>query len=216
MKNPVPIELNAQNLIDISKVLKEIEHFIFFGTLLGITRDGEIIPNDDDIDIYVDINLRKDLIIALKKYGYEINEKIYPNFTQHMLQLQVNREGIKTLIDFYFFDSSNKNYIIEKWNFSGYINNIYENMRIPKDLIFPLQKYLYRDIEISIPAKPQQTCIFLYGKDWDVPLKKRVEYFHIMIFQRPIVLKGFCGKIIKKIVKETQSFKLKIRLLLFN
>ena len=38
-----------------SKLLhkEEIEHFIFFGTLLGLTRDGMPIKGDDDIDFYV-------------------------------------------------------------------------------------------------------------------------------------------------------------------
>ena len=31
----------------------KIEHFIFFGTLLGIVRDGQPIDGDDDIDFYV-------------------------------------------------------------------------------------------------------------------------------------------------------------------
>jgi hypothetical protein len=211
VQKPVPQELNSLNLLEISKALYKIEHFIFFGTLLGIVRDGDIIPYDDDIDFYVDINLRTDLIIALKEYGFDVNENKWPNFSKYFLQLQIKRDGIQTYVDFYFYDQSNKNYIIEKWNFSGNIDNVYNEMHIPKDLIFPLQTFKYRDVEILIPNKPVETCIFLYGKNWNVPLKKNIQYSNAMFFHRPIVLKGIHGKFIMSTIKYFQSFKQKLR-----
>ena len=36
-------ELNFQNLISVSPLLKNIEYFIFYGTLLGIIRENNII-----------------------------------------------------------------------------------------------------------------------------------------------------------------------------
>jgi hypothetical protein len=37
---------NLNNLFFISKVLRNITHFVFFGTLLGLTRDGQLIDGD--------------------------------------------------------------------------------------------------------------------------------------------------------------------------
>jgi len=36
-------KLNFQNLISISTLIKDIEHFIFYGTLLGIVRENNVI-----------------------------------------------------------------------------------------------------------------------------------------------------------------------------
>ena len=56
--------LNFQNLIFISKIIKDIEHFIFYGSLLGIIRDQNIIKNDDDVDFLINHKFKK---VVLKK-----------------------------------------------------------------------------------------------------------------------------------------------------
>ena len=40
------------NLKFFTSIIKNI-YFVFFGTLLGLTRDNNLIENDDDIDFYV-------------------------------------------------------------------------------------------------------------------------------------------------------------------
>jgi len=59
MFKPVSIEKNIKNLRYVSNKLVNIEWFIFFGTLLGYTREKNILKNDDDIDIYVNIKSRE-------------------------------------------------------------------------------------------------------------------------------------------------------------
>ena len=51
-------KLNYQNLMTVSPLLKNIEYFIFYGTLLGIIRGNNIIKGDDDIDFLVNYNLK--------------------------------------------------------------------------------------------------------------------------------------------------------------
>tara|TARA_Y100000389_G_scaffold185854_1_gene205642 strand:+ start:2718 stop:3371 length:654 start_codon:yes stop_codon:yes gene_type:complete len=207
MLHPVPQHLNSLNLVEISQALANVEHFIFFGTLLGIARDGDIILNDDDIDIYVDINLKKDLIQALTEYGFNVDDKIWPNLSNYFLQLQIERENILTYVDFYFFEQPHPNFIIDKWNFSGDIDNPYNAMHVPKNLIFPLKKYIYKNNEISIPAYPEQLCSFLYGRGWKIPLKKGKQYFTLIIKNRPVIVKGFFGKLLFLITKPYQRMK---------
>ena len=56
---------NFDNLLKVSYSIKNIEYFIFYGTLLGITRDNNIIKGDDDVDFMVDYNSKK---LLLKKW----------------------------------------------------------------------------------------------------------------------------------------------------
>ena len=66
MREPVNKEHNTANLRDISAMMQDIEHFIFFGTLLGYEREKGIIEGDDDIDIYVNSSERAKLIRLLQ------------------------------------------------------------------------------------------------------------------------------------------------------
>ena len=50
----------------IFKLLKDYSPFVFYGTLLGITRENNLIKGDDDIDILININYKKEVISILK------------------------------------------------------------------------------------------------------------------------------------------------------
>ena len=52
-KKAVSLETNQENLSYFCKILEGIEYFVFFGTMLGLERDGGVIEGDDDIDFYV-------------------------------------------------------------------------------------------------------------------------------------------------------------------
>lgn len=58
MIKPVPKELNLENLRYVSERIASFECAIFFGTILGYQREGNVIEDDDDIDIYVHIRHR--------------------------------------------------------------------------------------------------------------------------------------------------------------
>ena len=58
-QSQISVEENFLNLKFFSKIISKIEHFVFFGTLLGLVRDGNLIENDDDIDFYVNIKERE-------------------------------------------------------------------------------------------------------------------------------------------------------------
>ena len=57
-------KLNFQNLILVAPLIKGVEYFIFYGTLLGIIRENNIIKGDDDIDFLVNYRSKK---LLLKK-----------------------------------------------------------------------------------------------------------------------------------------------------
>ena len=153
------------------------------------------------IDIYVDMNFRQEAIAALSKNGFNILEGDFPNISNHFLQLIIERENILTYVDFYFFDNSNENYISDKWNFTGKINRSAHEMHVPKDLIYPIKSYNYKNKKISIPANIGKLCIFLYGEKWSQPLQKRTQYSTVIINHKPKILTGWFGRIFCSIIE---------------
>ena len=52
----IPSKYNLKNIERISPNLKDVKHFLFYGSLLGYKRHNNVIEGDDDIDILVDMN----------------------------------------------------------------------------------------------------------------------------------------------------------------
>ena len=57
--------INLENLIFISNELKEFNPFVYFGTLLGLTRENNILKDDDDIDLCLNSKFRENVIKKL-------------------------------------------------------------------------------------------------------------------------------------------------------
>ena len=51
MDTPIDRKYNAQNLKEVLPLLEGMEYFVFYGTLLGLVREGDILEKDDDIDL---------------------------------------------------------------------------------------------------------------------------------------------------------------------
>ena len=115
-------KLNFQNLKSVSNIIKNLEHFIFYGSLLGIIRDQNIIKNDDDVDFLINYKLKKKVLDKMKLYtSFKLNEKVS---NKYFIQFTKRKNNLITFIDFYFYiKDPKKNYIIEKHNFLSNIND---------------------------------------------------------------------------------------------
>ena len=92
---------NLENLISSIETLKNFEYFVFYGTLLGIVRENNIIEHDDDIDFLINIDHRNEVMDKFKfSKIFEINKKVSNKF---FIQLINKTEGIETFVDFYFY-----------------------------------------------------------------------------------------------------------------
>ena len=184
----------------ISKLLEKYSPFIFYGTLLGITRERSLIKNDDDVDILVDFKYKKKVISKLNKVkNFRVNKKIANTY---FVQFINNKKNVKTFIDFYFYiNNKDKKYIIEKHNWLSTINSKAHEIHIPKKLIFPLKK-IKGFQNIFFPNQCQKLCSFLYGASWKSPLKKNTGYRMEIVNNRPKLIKrSFLGSI-TRLIKE--------------
>ena len=170
-------EENENNLVFFLKLFNKVEYFIFFGTLLGITRENRLIEEDDDIDFYVNFKDRDQLIDNIKKKNIVVDLTLSVNKSKYFLQLKREVNNKILITDFYFYQENiEKNFIIEQWNFEGGTNDQSKHLRIPKALIYPLKKISFKSQDMFIPQEGELICEFLYGRNWNKKLKKDLEY----------------------------------------
>ena len=186
---------NFDNLLEVSSSIKNIEYFIFYGTLLGITRDNNIIKGDDDVDFMVSYNSKK---LLLKKMSliktFKLNKKVSNNYFVQYIKI---KDGIKTFVDFYFYlDDTKKNYIVDRHNWLGNIKDKRFSLHFPKQIIFPIKK----NGKFNIPKNSIEACKYLYGKTWSKPLKKNINYRAEIINNRPLLVRrSFLGSITRRV-----------------
>jgi len=192
--------LNFQNLIFISKIIKDIEHFIFYGSLLGIIRDQNIIKNDDDVDFLINHKFKKVVLKKMKlNSSFKLNKKVSNEYFNQFIKKENN---LISFVDFYFYiKDKKKKYIIEKHNFLSNINDEKFEIHIPNKLIFPIIKDKTYKI-FNIPKNSKAICKFLYGDTWSKPLKKNTGYRMEIQNNKPLIVRrGYLGSL-TRLLKE--------------
>ena len=192
MKKPVAFrDDNRANLVAISKLFEDIDQFVFFGTLLGITREQDLIEGDDDIDILAPIEHRKLIIHKINNIdGFKVNFDKDCNKSDYFLQIESSVNNRNSLIDFYFYENNpGDDFIVDRWNFLGKHKNSEFALHIPKKFIFPIAKEKLFGAQIKLPACRELLCEWLYGKTWLTPREKNISYVIRVINNRPILVK---------------------------
>ena len=187
---------NLDNLIFISNELKDFDPFVYFGTLLGLTRENNILKNDDDIDLCLNYKFRENVFKKLNNLNdYKINYKVC---NEYFVQLIGRKNNINTFIDLYFY-IDHDSYIEEKHNFFASISLESHSIHIPKKLIFPLLKSKkYKNI--NLPNQSKELCRFFYGDSWEKPMKKNSDYRFEIIDHKPMIIKrSFLGSITRSL-----------------
>jgi hypothetical protein len=192
MKKPAAFrDDNRANLVAISKLFQDIDHFVFFGTLLGITRERDLIDGDDDIDILAPIEHRKLIIQKIINIdGFKINFDKGCNKSDYFLQIESSVNNRNSLIDFYFYENNpDVDFIVDRWNFLAKYNKPEFALHIPKKFIFPIVREKFFGTQIKFPACRELLCEWLYGETWLTPREKNISYVIRVINNRPILVK---------------------------
>ena len=163
------------------------EHFLFYGSLLGITRENRAIIGDDDVDFCVNQKDYHVVAAFLKRVGFKIRYNRAPNLTKFFIQAEGKIDSHFIRVDFYFYDAENDdNYLLEYWNFKGDTDNKELVLKIPKPLVFPIKEVNFLSSIICLPQFPEKLCEFLYGDNWRIPIKKDIEYRTIVSNGKPV------------------------------
>ena len=132
-----------------------------YGTLLGLTRDGVPIDNDDDLDFWILPNDKPVLKKILIESGYtlgETDEASFVNFYDY--------SGIQS--DFYILEDHDDHFI-DRWSFWGRTDNY---TRLAKDFLLPLETLN----GCSLPKERENLVKYLYGERYKEKMRKFIDY----------------------------------------
>ena len=189
----------VEDLRFVTDLLKKnnIEYFPSWGTLLGLIREGDVIEGDDDLDFCFDAKDEKRLISAFLKYDqvfyYDIHSPIKSPY--NIVQFRIPRKDFTTLIDFYPYENTEKDYIIDYYNHADYGDMVpkekcIENktaLHMPKRYIFPLVEATFKNCTSKIPNDPIAMLEWSYGGTWSKKLEKGKDYSFEIKNNAPIV-----------------------------
>lgn len=192
-KSKVSTEANTRNLIAATVALQGLPFFVFFGTLLGLVRDGHLIPGDDDVDLYVPRQARERVMKRLQQHGWSIGPQEC-NQSPFFLQAQRVLGHETVLLDCYFYDTDPQTGdLIDRWNFSGTFWSPRSFLYLPASMIFPLVHHDLMGHAVPCPQKGEEVCAFLYGSTWQKPMNKATCYRSLVLNNTPRMLRGRSG-----------------------
>jgi hypothetical protein len=146
------------------------ENFIlFYGSLLGYHRDGQLIHNDDDIDVIAPRSCREKLLQYITDNHTKTVRITFSN--NDILQLSVIDADNNKMIgpfDIYFYE--------EPANSDDILIRQDGNLLFKRCDIFPTRSVIFNGHPILIPNNPAAILMEVYGPDWKIPKTKNVDY----------------------------------------
>jgi hypothetical protein len=177
---PIDRKYNLFSLSLVAPLIKDMDYFLFFGSLLGYHREGNLLAKDDDLDIFINQKHTKEVILILKKIGFKIRV-LNPSFIQGTTR--VGKTQI--YVDFFMYQVEKEN-VIDRWNFSMGIGSA---MHVPCDILFPTQDASIGSLHFKVPHDPEACCRFVYGENYMKPMRKVSEYRMSIVNHKPVVCK---------------------------
>lgn len=184
MKEMLDREINRESLKNAAKLLYDINYMVFFGTALGIHRDGDVLLKDDDVDLLAASEEYQNIKSRLLANGYDLSINVEGVFCQYTKKVN----GKTALLDFYFYNYHDLDHVIERWNFSGAYSDPSNYLVIPNSILFEIKTMDYFGTKLKIPNDLEAVCIWLYGERYKEPLKKDIDYDHRVTNNKPEIV----------------------------
>ncbi len=169
-------EIAEKMLKDVTEVMEKhnIRYWIDFGTLLGIVREGRLLPWDDDMDFSMDEKDRQKMheivMPEIKKRGYRIYTKYHHLENDDVLKKGEYRTFVVRNNRWKFFRGHVKIDIFVMYEKGDYLYwyEIGNKHRLPKKLVEKLDTIDFKGKAYYKPADHDSYLTYHYG-DWREP-----------------------------------------------
>lgn len=192
LKGPLPFEDETTRLFA-RQVVKELstqahkQHcklMIDFGTLLGIVRDGDIIPWDDDIDFSVDKEDAESLLCVLRAF---IKETGLTQVIWGLQALMVQEKVVGYLLNFENTADSEIRNFTTSFCFREISDGYSCHMPslgmwyAPVAHFQSVEQLEWQGVKLNVPSSTKDYLIFVYGENWGTPKKhtQLSDYSHL-------------------------------------
>lgn len=159
-------EVALRNLEEVNRVLSRLKvpYWIDCGTLLGVIRQGDFLPHDQDIDFGVwGADKHKETAEKILERGF-VKGRFYGT-PEHGYEQSFSRDGVKVDI-FYFYPLGGKRVWQGSWLGPHLIESVFD-----RDTVLPPVPMLFRGIETFGPHRPDRMLEARYG-DWTQEVKE--------------------------------------------
>lgn len=178
------------NLLDLRETClqHDIPFGLAFGTLLGAIREHDFIAHDEDVDVYIIEDHRKNFSAALNgliKIGFEI-----VRYEGDVLSISRNGE----YIDVYFFRERGAFFKCGKF-------------KIPSIFFITMEPINFLGKEFYTHNTPLDLLIYLYGKNWQTPISGAHANPTSAIYKIKEMLSPYAPKVIKTLFRKVRPIK---------
>lgn len=176
MKDLSPPSARQSGLEKYARVVHQLGGYPFFGTALGIIRNGAVLAQDDDVDFILPCTSKEKLMERLAQEP-SISFKLV---TEWIVQTSFTESHEEILLDFYFFWDEGRD-IRLPWNFYGTPWRPESHLLVPKEIL--------NELGISssgnFSASGDSIAHYLYGDRWTEPMTKGIDYEIRLMDNRP-------------------------------
>jgi len=141
------------------QVLEElgVDYCVAGGTLLGLFRDGEFLPKEHDIDIY--IYSEKYIFEIIRKMPFDVMVVATNDLIGAFTQLCFLDRRSNTFFDIWIYRDEDEYMVSHMWT---------GTFRLPKSIIQNRTTLNVDGREYPVP-EPEEYCCYWYGKDYRKP-----------------------------------------------
>jgi phosphorylcholine metabolism protein LicD len=187
MKPSLPVSILEEGLSYWWPKISELEGIPFFGTLLGLVRNGRPIDGDDDVDFLLPMTARSKLIELIHKSEFRFSPFCLEPDCEDIIQVRKDYENHELIVDFYFYSQDLEDNCVVKWHFFDARFQPNDFLRFSKKLIKPKLSSDFESIKVALPKQSKKVVKFLYGRKWKKPLIKDVTYEIFIVNGKPEV-----------------------------
>lgn len=180
----------------LSRIFLEVHELVgplgcvpFFGTLLGLVRDGRVISGDDDLDFACSTEALQEATVQIRlnfKVHYEV-DMIDPLTGAGARSMILDVSGKLIHLDFYAYTELEEKVVFQV-HWTDQRTNAHNWLQVPLPLFSPLANSSSENFRSHLPNFVA-LCSFLYGPQWNLRLRKNIDYTHELVSGVPIIRK---------------------------